>query len=592
MEIREEIVEEKISLGGNIWKYKKTDERLVELISQRFDVPEIVAKLLNARDINIDEVASFLDPKLQNLMPNPSVLQDMDKAAARLADAVRNREKVGIIGDYDVDGATSSALLSLFLEHFGLKTLTHIPERDEGYGPSEQAFAEFDADGIKFVVTTDCGTAAFDILSEKSRDGFDIIVLDHHEAEARLPEVYAVVNPKRLDEKGDYPSLKYMSAVGVVFMTLVATNRNLRNSGYYQNHQVPDLLQWLDLVALGTVCDVVPLLGINRAFVRQGLRVMAKRNNVGLKILIDKAGITSYPNSYNLGFALGPRINACGRVGEAWLGNKLLRTKNEEEASKLADKMNEYNAERKEIENYVLLQAIEMLEKEPQEYPIAFVYGYDWHQGVIGIVAGKLKEKYNVPAFVMSIESDEVKGSARSVDGVDLGALIIAAKEKGLITKGGGHIMAAGFSLEEDKIEDFKKFVGEEVLRQLKNSDVNPVLEIDAALDVGGANPLLAEKIEMMEPFGASNEEPVLVLKNVMINAPTIIGSGHVRCSLKSDNGKSIKAIAFRVADTQIGVKMLQSNGEHFDVAGNLRVDNWQNQNMVQFIIKDVMELK
>lgn len=585
-------MEEKISLGGNIWKYKKSDERLVELMVQRFDIPEIVAKLLNTRDIKADEVENFLDPKLQNLMPDPNVLKDMDKAAARLAEAVKNQEKVGIIGDYDVDGATSSALLGLFLEHFGLKTHTHIPERDEGYGPSEKAFAEFDAEGIKLVVTTDCGTAAFDILSEKSKNGFEIIILDHHEAEVRLPEVHAVVNPKRLDETDDYPTLKYMSAVGVVFMTLVAINRDLRESGYYKDHQAPDLFKWLDLVALGTVCDVVPLMGINRAFVRQGLRVMAKRTNIGLKMLIDKSGITSYPNSYNLGFALGPRINACGRVGEAWLGNMLLKAKTEEDAGKLVDKMNEFNTERKEIENYVLLQATEMLEKEPQEYPMAFVFGNDWHQGVIGIVAGKLKEKYNVPAFVMSIEDDEVKGSARSVSGIDLGAMIIAAKEKGLITKGGGHIMAAGFSLNEDKIADFKNFVGEEVAKQMKNCELSPVLEIDAALDAGGANPLLAEKIEMMEPFGASNEEPILVLKNVMINAPAIIGSGHIRCSLKSDNGKSIKAIAFRVADTQIGVKMLQSKGEHFDVAGNLRIDNWQNQNMVQFIIKDIMELK
>lgn len=585
-------MEKKVSLGGNIWQYKQVDERQAEMIAQRFGLPEIIAKLLANRGITLEEVESFLDPKLQNLMPDPSVLKDMNKAAERLAEAIKNQEKIGIIGDYDVDGATSSALLGLFLEHFGLKTLTHIPERDEGYGPSEEAFTEFSAENIKLVITTDCGTAAFDILSGKSKNGFEIIVLDHHEAEVKLPEVYAVVNPKRLDENNDYPSLKYMSAVGVVFMTLVAVNRILRESGYYQNHQAPDLLQWLDLVALGTVCDVVPLLGINRAFVRQGLRVMAKRNNIGLKTLIDKSGITSYPNSYNLGFALGPRINACGRVGEAWLGNRLLKTKTEEEAGKLVDKMNEYNAERKEIENYVLLQAIEILEGSPQEYPIAFVYGHDWHQGVVGIVAGKLKEKYNVPAFVMSVEDDEVKGSARSVEGVDLGALIIAAKEKGLITKGGGHIMAAGFSLEEEKLEDFKKFVGEEVLRQLKNNEINPILEIDAALDVGGANPLLAEKLEMLEPFGASNEEPVLVLKNAIINSPALMGNGHIRCSLKSDNGKSIKAVAFRVADTDIGVKMLQSKGEHFDVAGNLRVDNWQNQNLVQFIIKDVMELK
>ena len=585
-------METKLSLCSNIWKYKEADERMVELEAQRYDLPLVVAKLLVLRGIMPEDVPVFLDPKLQNLMPDPDALKDMSKAAERLADAVVSKEKVGIIGDYDVDGATSSALLGLFLEHFGLETVTHIPERDEGYGPSELAFNEFRAKGIKFVVTTDCGTAAFDILGEATKQGFDVIVLDHHEAEVKLPDVYALVNPKRLDETNEYPSLKYMSAVGVVFMTLVATNRVLRQRGVYDKYPAPDLMKWLDLVALGTVCDVVPLLGLNRAFVRQGLRVMSKLGNLGLRSLIEKAGITNAPTSYNLGFALGPRINACGRVGEAWLGNSLLKSNNQTEAQKLAEKMNEFNAERKDIENYVLLQAIEQLEGKPQEYPMAFVYGDDWHQGVIGIVAGKLKEKYNVPAFVMSIEADEVKGSARSVNGIDLGALIIAAKEKGLLTQGGGHVMAAGFSLEQEKIEDFKKFVGEEVAKQLENGQIEPVLEIDAVLDVGGANQDLAEKLSMLEPFGAGNEEPLLVLKNVKVTFSSVIGSGHIKCVLKSDNGASIKAIAFRATDTELGMRLLSAKDGRFDIAGNLKIDNWQNRNMVQFIIKDAMELK
>ena len=584
-------MEEKLSLNGNLWEIKQADERLTEMLAQRFGLPFVVAKLLALRGIKPEDVENFLDPKLQNLMPDPSVLKDMDKAAARIVSAIENKEKVGIIGDYDVDGATSSALLGLYLEHFGLETITHIPERDEGYGPGKPAFDEFEANGISFVITTDCGTTAFEPLDEAKKREFEIIVLDHHEAEIKLPDVYAVVNPKRLDETNDYPSLSYMSAVGVVFMTLVAVNRELRKRGYFISTQAPDLMQWLDLVALGTVCDVVPLLGLNRAFVRQGLRVMAQRKNPGIKMLIDKSGVTNYPTAYNLGFMLGPRINACGRVGESCMGNKLLKTKNDKDAELLVDKMNNFNLERKEIENYVLLQAVEMLESCPQEYPMAFVYGHDWHQGVIGIVAGKLKEKYNLPAFVMSVEPDEVKGSARSISGVDLGALIIAAKEKGLITKGGGHIMAAGFSLEEEKIEDFRTFVGEEIKKQIEESNIQPKLEIDASLDVGGATADLAEKIALLEPFGAANEEPLLVLKNVEIIFPSIIGSGHIRCTLKSDNGAKIKAVAFRVVDTEMGKMMLAARGERFDVAGNLRVDNWQNQNMVQFIIKDVMEL-
>ena len=405
----------------------------------------------------------------------------------------------------------------------------------------------------------------------------------------RLPEVYAVVNPKRLDESDDYPYLKYMAAVGVVFCTIVAVNRELRKQGFFAGREEPNLLQWLDLVALGTVCDVVPLLGLNRAFVRQGLRIMSLRSNTGLRALIDKSGISEAPSAFHLGYVLGPRINACGRVGEASLGNKLLCSRDDFQAGQLADKLNEFNAQRKEIEAYVLLSAIEMLEGTPQEYPIAFAAGKDWHQGVVGIVAGKLKERYNVPAFVMSIEPDEVKGSARSVPGVDLGALIIAAKEKGLLTKGGGHTMAAGFSLPEDKIEAFRRFAGEYVRQKLGEEDVAPVIEVDSALDLLGANTDFAAALELLEPFGAGNAEPKIVLEHVRVVKPGIVGAGHVRCFLTSGNGGSLKAMAFKIADTELGKTLLNSQGAAFDIAGVLRRDNWQGRNSVQFIIDDAI---
>lgn len=405
----------------------------------------------------------------------------------------------------------------------------------------------------------------------------------------RLPEVYAVVNPKRLDESDDYPYLKYMAAVGVVFCTIVAVNRELRKQWFFAGREEPNLLQWLDLVALGTVCDVVPLLGLNRAFVRQGLRIMSLRSNTGLRALIDKSGISEAPSAFHLGYVLGPRINACGRVGEASLGNKLLCSRDDFQAGQLADKLNEFNAQRKEIEAYVLLSAIEMLEGTPQEYPIAFAAGKDWHQGVVGIVAGKLKERYNVPAFVMSIEPDEVKGSARSVPGVDLGALIIAAKEKGLLTKGGGHTMAAGFSLPEDKIEAFRRFAGEYVRQKLGEEDVAPVIEVDSALDLLGANTDFAAALELLEPFGAGNAEPKIVLEHVRVVKPGIVGAGHVRCFLTSGNGGSLKAMAFKIADTELGKTLLNSQGAAFDIAGVLRRDNWQGRNSVQFIIDDAI---
>ena len=581
--------ENKKSLGGNIWKAVPVDERKAELVAQRFALPLAVARIVAARGILPDDVPNFINPKLQNLMPDPFCLKDMEKAAQRIAEAIVQKQKIAIIGDYDVDGATSSSVLRLFLESVGVEPIIHIPERDEGYGPSKQAFDEFAALGAELVITADCGTTAFEPFEYAKSLNIPVIVLDHHEAEVKLPDVYAVVNPKRLDESNDYPYLKYMAAVGVVFCAIVAINRELRKQNFFADNQEPNLMQWLDLVALGTVCDVVPLLGLNRAFVRQGLRIMSLRSNTGLRALIDKSGISEAPNAFHLGYVLGPRTNACGRVGEASLGNKLLCCKDDFQAGMLAEKLNEFNAQRKEIEAYVLLSAIEMLEGAPQEYPIAFVAGKDWHQGVVGIVAGKLKERYNVPAFVMSIEEDEVKGSARSIPGVDLGALIMAAKEKGILTKGGGHMMAAGFSLEEGKLEDFRKFAGEYVRQKLGDESITPVMEIDSTMDLLGANTAFAESLEMLEPYGAGNAEPKIVLERVRVTKSGIVGAGHVRCFLTSANGGSLKAMAFKVADTELGKSLLNPQGAIFDVAGMLRRDNWQGRNSVQFIIEDAI---
>ena len=579
------------SLNGNIWSFLAPDDRLTEQAAQKYNLPFLIAKILIGRRIAIDEIPDFLVPKLQNLMPDPYVLKDMEKAAVRIAEAVVKKQKVAIIGDYDVDGATSSSVLRLFLESVGLKPVVHIPERDEGYGPSIKAVDYFAAEGAELLITVDCGTTAFDVFEHAAEIGLPAIVLDHHEAEVRLPKVFALVNPKRLDESDDYPYLKYLAAVGVVFLTVVAVNRCLRGQGFYTAVKEPDLKQWLDLAALGTVCDVVPLLGLNRAFVRQGLAVMAQRKNTGLKALIDKSGINEMPTSYHLGYVLGPRINAGGRVGDSSLGSRLLCCENSFEAAALAEQLDAFNAKRKEIEAYVLLQAMETLEGTPQSYPMAFVYGHDWHQGVIGIVAGKLKERYNLPAFVMSVEADEVKGSARSVPGLDLGALIMAAREKGLLTKGGGHIMAAGFSLTEDKIEEFRTFAGEYIRRSLKNDALTPVLEIDGSIDVAAATPDFVAGLENLEPYGSGNPEPRLMLSHALITKADIVGAGHVRCFLGSMNGGSLKAMAFRCADNEMGKALLNGAGKTFHLAGVLRRDNWQGRNQTQFIIDDAMRV-
>ena len=579
------------SLNGNIWKFAEVDERKAELIAQKYGFSLLLAKLLVLRNISPDEVLHFVEPKLQNLMPDPYVMKDMQKAAERIADAVMNKEKIAIIGDYDVDGATSSAVLKLFLQEVGIEPMLHIPERDEGYGPSVKAVDDFCAQGANLLITVDCGTSAFETFAHAAEKNLPVIVLDHHEAEVKLPEVYALVNPKRLDESDDYPYLKFMAAVGVVFMTVVAVNRCLRQKGFFEGKNSVDLMKWLDLVALGTVCDVVPLLGLNRAFVKQGLIVMRQQHNLGIKSLIDKAAIAEPVTSHHLGYFLGPRINAGGRVGDSSLGSRLLCAKNSIEAEKLATDLDNFNMQRKDVEAYVLLQAIEILEGQPQKYPMAFVYGKDWHQGVVGIVAGKLKEKYNLPAFVMSVEDDEVKGSARSVAGLDLGALIMAAKEKGILTKGGGHTMAAGFSLREEDIESFREFVGEYIKNTLKNEGVVPVLDVDAAINVGAANVELLDKLQLLEPYGAGNPEPKLMLSNAMLTRSDIVGAGHVRCVLSSLGAETIKAMAFRCADSEMGKALLNGRGKMFNFVGVLHRDNWQGRNQVQFIIDDAMEV-
>lgn len=379
-----------------------------------------------------------------------------------------------------------------------------------------------------------------------------------------------------------------MSAVGVGFMTLVAVNRLLRQHGFYTDRAEPDLLQLLDLVALGTVCDVVPLLGLNRAYVRQGLKVMSKMQNVGLRQLMKVLNMQEAPTAYHLGFVIGPRINACGRVGDARLGSKLLCSENEAEAQMLAEQFNQFNFERKEIENFVLLDAIEQVEGTPQQYPMVFVYGKDWHQGVIGIVAGKLKERYNVPAFVMSIEPDEVKGSARSIGGIDLGALILSAKESGVITGGGGHIMAAGFSLREEQIPEFRKFAGEYILSRLGEEKIVPILNVDCVVSAGAINEQFAEDLQLLAPYGTGNPEPQVMLRDVRFGWPQIVGSGHVKCTLLSAGGDKIPAIAFRAADNELGQAILQNNGDVFDVVGYVRCDSWQGRKRIQMLINDI----
>ncbi len=581
------------SLGGNLWVARSCDERISEAVSQRYNMPEILSRILVSRKVSMDEVDDFIEPKLNRLLPNPSSLKDMDKATDYVANLIMQKAKIGILGDYDVDGATSSALLKIFFDALRIEAKVYIPDRDEGYGPSNQAFDYFMGEKITNVIAVDCGTTAFEPLQYAFDNGIKTIVIDHHEAETKLPKAFAVINPKRVDEEPNNPS-RIMAAVGVSFMFAVGVNRSLREKGFYKNGaKEPDLMGLLDLVALGTVCDVVPLLGVNRAYVKNGLKVMAKRGNFGITALQDKCKIDSAPNAFHLGFMLGPRINACGRVGQANFGYRILSSQSYEEAMKIAEMLDAFNEERKDVEAAVLYDAIEMVESSAEhDMPLVFAYGDNWHHGVIGIVAGRLKERYRLPAFVMGVEGDEVKGSARSITGVDIGVAVMAAKERGILTKGGGHIMAAGFSLHKSRLAEFKAFLSEHIKKQLGDKEITPMIEIDGAIDIRGATPELVERLETLAPFGASNPEPKIVITNVKVGKSDIVGSGHVRCYLSGSAGGRIKAMAFRAADSDIGNMLLKNNGESLHIAGTLQKDNWMGKNDVQMIISDVALVK
>lgn len=577
------------SLTSQFWEAKEASADDVAGIVRAAGVPEAVARLLAARCVKPEEVSFFLHPSFRYHLPDPYVLRDMEKAAERIARAVLNNEKIGVFGDYDVDGATSSALMTLFLQNAGADVVTRIPERDEGYGPNEAAMREFVEAGVSLAVTVDCGTTAFEPLSFLAKEKIDVVVIDHHEPDVRLPEAVAVVNPKRLDEPADNPCV-LMAAVGVVFMTVVAVNRLLREKGFYASRSEPKLLDYTDLVALGTVCDVMALRGLNRLFVKSGLSVIAAGKNVGLKALCETAKVKGKPTTYHLGFLLGPRMNACGRIGEASLGMKLLCAQREEEAAEIASHLEELNVLRRQMCEEIYKQAIGMIESAaPDDMPFIFTYGKEWHSGVIGIIAGKLKERYHVPALVMTLEGEDLRGSGRSVEGKDLGAAVLAAKEKGLLIAGGGHALAAGFSLKLDRAEEFKAFLKDYFETHTAEIDTAPSYQIDSVVDIGAVNAGLLETLTEMEPFGEGNPEPRFAVPEVGFSSVRIVGTGHVSCLLVGRNGKSrVKAIAFGAADSVIGATMLNHQGALFHVSGYIREDSFRGEGNAQFIIEDL----
>ena len=577
------------SLTGRRWEASESDERVGLALAQRFGLSEIVARVMAARGVDLESAEAFLNPVLRDQLPDPSHLVDMDAAVARLVRAIQGGETIGIFGDYDVDGATSTALLKRFIEAVGGRVETYIPDRlKEGYGPNLPALLELKDRGAAVVVTVDCGTTAFEPLEGASAAGLDIVVVDHHVAEPRLPDVCAVINPNRLDDASPHGQV---AAVGVAFLLVVAVNRGLRNAGWYAGRTEPDLLQWLDLVALGTVCDVVPLTGINRAFVAQGLKIMGRRGNPGLNALADVAGMDEAPAAYHAGFIMGPRVNAGGRVGEAGLGAALLTTADEAEARALAARLDGYNSERRVIEAACLDEAMARAETEGVDGGLVYVAAEGWHPGVIGIVAGRLKDRYNRPACVVAMADGVGKGSGRSVAGIDLGAAVVAARQSELLVNGGGHPMAAGFTVASEKQGEFREFLADHLGRQAGPGGIVRRLRIDAAVQPAGATVDLATDLAHLAPFGAGNPEPRFALPAARIGKADVVGKDHVRCFLAGSAGGRLKAICFRSAGEPHGQALLQSGGMPLHLAGHIRIDRWQGREEAQLVIEDVARI-
>jgi single-stranded-DNA-specific exonuclease len=580
------------SVCGRPWR-DRLDERATTralAMVQRHNVPELLARVLAGRGVEVDEVEAFLDPTVRRLMPDPHIVTAMEQAALRIADAVERGERIAIFGDYDVDGATASALLARFLRTAGIDPIVYIPDRIfEGYGPNVEAVRSLAERGAKLLITVDCGTASFEPLAEARKLGLDCIVVDHHQADEKLPDAI-VVNPNRLD---DLSGLGHLAAVGLVFLTIVAINRVLRNRGFWSGTRPePDLLNHLDIVALGTVADVVPLKGLNRAFVAKGMIALRNRDNVGLTALMDVARLAGPPEPWHLGFLLGPRINAGGRIGRADLGSLLLRTDDPVEAGRIAAELDRLNRERQAMELAMLAEA----EAEAtaalgaDEKGAAVVTAApSWHPGVVGLLAARLKERFNRPAFAIALEPGGTgTGSGRSIAGVDLGRTVRRAVTEGLLIKGGGHAMAAGITIRRDALAEFRAYLEEELATLVTAARSDQALKIDGAVSAAGANVALIDTLAKAGPFGAGNPEPVVALPNHQLIYAEEVGQAHVRVRFRSGDGAAINAIAFRAIGNPLGQALMKSRGEALHAAGTLSIDRWNGAERPQLRLVDV----
>jgi single-stranded-DNA-specific exonuclease len=574
------------SILGQPWRWRGS---AADGHDEAFQPDDLIDQLLMARGVAREALESHRLPTLRAFMPDPSLFRDMDKAAERLADAVEAGEAVTVFGDYDVDGATSAALLVRLLRGLGSEPRSYIPDRlMEGYGPSGEALVRVAKDGARLIVTVDCGAQAFEALAMAREAGVDVIVVDHHKCSSALPPALALVNPNRLDEGSQAAAHGHLAAVGVCFLLGAATLRVLRGRGYFERREEPRLIELLDLVALGTVADVAQLRGLNRAFVTQGLKVMAQRRNVGLSALIDAARLTRAPSCTDLGWALGPRINAGGRVGKSDLGVRLLTTDDPAEAEAIAAELDRLNEERRAIEA-IVCEAAESLCGAQGNRSVIVATGESWHPGVIGIVAGRLKERFGRPAIVVALGEDGLgKGSGRSIGGVDLGAAVMAAKDLGLLVAGGGHAMAAGLTVERGKIEALGDFLDERLAADVARSRDDRALLLDAVLAPGGVCPDLCDALEAGGPYGAGWPAPRVAAGPVRVIKADVVGNGHLRLVVAGDDGRRIKAIAFRMAASPLGEAMLAAPPHRkLWVAGRVKKDEWEGRVGAELHLED-----
>ncbi|WP_439528646.1 single-stranded-DNA-specific exonuclease RecJ [Pannonibacter sp.] len=581
------------SANGQVWRERQTRAQgLISMaMAQRLGLPDVLARVMAGRDVGLEDAEGFLDPTLKALMPDPSGLVDMDRAVARIADAVEAGVSIAIFGDYDVDGATSSALLARYLQALGLTPAIHIPDRIiEGYGPNGPAIEALYQGGARLLVTVDCGSTSFEAFETAQRLGLDVVVIDHHQCGVELPAVAALVNPNRQD---DLSGQGHLAAVGVTFLFLVGLNRELRRRGAFLTRQAPDLLALLDLVALGTVCDVVPLKGLNRAYVTKGLIAMHGRGNPGLAALSDVARVGGKPAAYHLGFLIGPRINAGGRIGDAALGARLLTTRDDTEARAIAERLNALNAERQAMEAIMLEEGdAQAVIKIANDDPAVLLTGSDgWHPGIVGLIASRLKEAHRRPAFAIAYdETGKGTGSGRSIAGVDLGRAVRKAVEEGLLEKGGGHAMAAGLTVRREREAELSAFFNDMLKQDVEVAASNREMKIDAALTAGGATLDLVNGLERAGPYGAGHPEPVFAFPAHRISFADVVGNGHVRATIAGADGQSLKGIAFKAAEKPFGEALLASRGRPMHVAGVLSLDTWQGAERVQLRILDVAD--